>query len=57
MPKDRPANVETNKPPTPTMQEAAEKSGQDGLRATRESNPSREEIAQSKTLQGQANRG
>lgn len=57
MPKDRKTNVESNKPATPVEQQTAAKSGQDGLRKTRENSSSREEIAQTKTSQGQSNRG
>ena len=57
MPKDRKINVETNKPATPVEQQTAETSGQDGFRKTRESSASREEIARTKTSQGQSNRG
>jgi hypothetical protein len=57
MPKERKTNVESNRPATPVEQETAAKSGQDGLRKTREDSSSREEIAQTKTSQGQSNRG
>jgi hypothetical protein len=57
MPKDRKINVVTNKPATPVGHKTAAKSGQDGLRKTRESSVSREEIARAKTAQGQSNRG